>query len=178
MGDNYIFLLPKSGKFLISKNAWPEREKLVPELALGVLGNGELSSEELEHEIPGFCALLCVWIHLEIQSFLRHRISTTQELYFPYWVPTTGGFVGIVVKRSCSSAFQSAELGEDLSRTLKNTLLLIQGLSPESCRWDVLPCHGTPASWSTIPGQLSRNRQQGSGSSCCLPGEGSCRIFH
>lgn len=58
--DDYIFL-PKSVKFNISNNAVSDqREKLVSELALGVLGNGRLNSVELEHEVPGFCTLLCV----------------------------------------------------------------------------------------------------------------------
>lgn len=67
--DDYIFL-PKSVKFNISNNAVSDqREKLVSELALGVLGNGRLNSVELEHEVPGFCTLLCVWLFGYIYRF-------------------------------------------------------------------------------------------------------------
>lgn len=61
MDDDYILLPIKSVKYNTSNNTISDqREKLVPELALGVLGNGKLNSAKLEHEVLGFCFLLCV----------------------------------------------------------------------------------------------------------------------
>lgn len=61
MDDDYIFLSTKSVKFNISNNTESDQgEKLVPELALGVLGNERLNSAKLEHEVRGFFTLLCV----------------------------------------------------------------------------------------------------------------------
>lgn len=54
-------------KFNILNNAASDqREKLVPGLALGVLGNGRLNLVELEHEVPGIRTLLCLTVQIHL----------------------------------------------------------------------------------------------------------------